>query len=85
MVQNSEGNKRADALSTKKGKDSRGIFSLQLYYLWLYNCHLTTDSHPSSSDSRCAKKDSCFTAMSVWDKNGGGLGVILIIRWDGIH
>ena len=38
MVQNSEGNKRADALTTKKEKDSRGIFSLQLYYLWLYNC-----------------------------------------------
>ena len=23
--------------------------------------------------------------LSVWDKNGVGLGVILIIRWDGIR
>ena len=43
------------------------------------------ESHPGSSDSRCAKNDPWGMAMSVWDKNGGGLGVILIIRWDGIH
>lgn len=30
MVQNSEGNKRVDDVSTKKEKDSRGILSLKL-------------------------------------------------------
>lgn len=31
MVQKSEGNKRVDDVSTKKEKDSRGIFSLKLW------------------------------------------------------
>ena len=83
MVQNSEGNKRADALTTKKEKDSRGIFSLQLYYHWLYNCQGFPRSSEETRAQSLGREDPLEKEMAThssihawkipWTEEPGGL------------